>query len=220
MKSKRPSLPSQRNYEYAYTQAYTLATGELAKVKDIEERCRNSGAQYLVAGSQRFIALQYLNHSYRITLPEVGITLSDSQEAVPLKTKVLLLHYLLCAKGTPLAGRMITFKELAEGAIYFSTFAKRTINPLAKNFGKTPQRLVSIAEKLGGKKADFGDVSVTISAFPRVPITLVLWQGDSEFPTSASIMFDATVSDYLPTEDIIVACEAIVWTLVGSLKTG
>jgi hypothetical protein len=31
-------------------------------------------------------------------------------------------------------------------------------------------------------------------------------------------MFDATVTDYLPTEDIIVACEAIVWTLVRSLK--
>ncbi|MFC1957153.1 DUF3786 domain-containing protein [Chloroflexota bacterium] len=70
----------------------------------------------------------------------------------------------------------------------------------------------------GGQKADLGDASVAISAFPRVPVTLVLWQGDSEFPPSASIMFDATVTDYLPTEDIIVACEAIVWTLVRSLK--
>jgi hypothetical protein len=218
MKSKRPSLPSQRNYEYAHTQAYTLATEALAKIKDIREQCRNSGAQYLVAGSQRFITLQYLNRLYRITLPEGEVSLSDSQEAVLLKTKVLLLHYLLYAKGTPLSGRMITFKELAEGAIYFPTFAKRTLNQLTRNFGKSPQRLVDVAEKLGGQKAAFGDVSVTISAFPRIPITLVLWQGDSEFPPSAGIMFDATVIDYLPTEDIIVACEAIVWTLVKSLK--
>ncbi len=217
MKSKRPSLPSQRNYEYAYTQAYALATEALAKIKDIEEQCGNSGAQYLVAGSQRFIALQYLNRSYRITLPEGRVTFSDSQEAVPLKTKVLLLHYLLHAKGTPLSGRMITFKELPEGVIYSPTFAKRTLNPLIRNFGKSLQRLVDVGEKLGGQKAAFGDISVTISAFPRVPITIVLWWGDSEFPPSASIMFDATVNDYLPTEDIIVACEAIVWTLVRSL---
>ncbi len=218
MKNKRPSLPSQRNYEYAHTQAYGLACDELAKIKDIREQCRNSGAQYQEAGSQKVITLQSLNRSYRLTLPEGELTFSDSQEAVLLKTKVLLLHYLLHAKGTPLSGRMITFKELPEGTIYFPTFAKRTLNPLAKNFGKSPHRLVDVAERLGGQKADFGDVSVTISAFPRVPITIVLWQGDSEFPPSASIMFDATVTDYLPTEDIIVACEAIVWTLVKSLK--
>jgi hypothetical protein len=218
MENKHPPLPNQRNYEYAYTQAYTLATEALAKIKDIREQCRSSGAQYQEISSQKVITLQYLNRSYRITLPEGEVTLSASQEAVPLKTKVLLLHYLLHAKGTPLSGRMITFKELPEGAIYFPTFAKRTINPLAKNFGKASQRLVDVAEKLGGQKAAFGDISVTIGAFPRVPITLVLWQGDSEFPPSASIMFDATVTDYLPTEDIIVACEAVVWALVKSLK--
>ena len=218
MKSKQPSLPSQRNYEYAYTQAYELATGELAKVKDIEERCRNGGAQYLEAGSQKVIILEYLSRSYRIVLPGVEVSLSGSQEVVPLKTKVLLLHYLLHAKGTPLSGRMITFKELPEGAVYFPTFAKRTLNPLTRNFGKSPHRLVDVAEKVGCQKAAFGDVSVTIGAFPRIPITLVLWQGDSEFPPSASIMFDATITDYLPTADIIVACEAIVWTLVRSLK--
>jgi hypothetical protein len=216
MKNKRPSLPSQRNYEYAHTQAYQLACEELARVKDIREQCRRGGAQYLEAGSQNFITLRYLNRSYRITLPEVQITLSDSQEAVPLKTRVLLLHYLIRAKGTPLSGRMITFKELPEGPIYAPTFAKRTENPLTKNLGKAPHRLVDIAERLGGQKADLGDASVTISAFPRVPITLVLWRGDSEFPPSASIMFDATVTDYLPTEDIIITSEAIVWTLVRS----
>jgi hypothetical protein len=220
MESKRPSLPNQRNYEYAYTQAYTLATEELAKLKDIEQQCRNSGAQYQEAASRKVITLNYLSRLYRITLPEVRITLSDSREEVPLKTRVLLLHYLIRAEGTLPSGRMITFKELPEGVVYAPTFAKRTLNPLAKNFGKAPHRLVDTAEKLGGKKAGFGDVSVTISAFPRVPITLVLWRGDSEFPPSASIMFDATVTDYLPTEDIIVACEAIVWALVRSLKAG
>jgi hypothetical protein len=78
--------------------------------------------------------------------------------------------------------------------------------------------LVDFAERLGGRKTDLGDVSVTISAFPHVPITLVLWEGDSEFSPSASILFDATVTDYLPTEDIIITSEAIVWALVRSLK--
>ena len=73
--------------------------------------------------------------------------------------------------------------------------------------------------KLGGHKADHGDISVTISAFPRVPITLVLWRGDEEVPPNGNILFDANVSDYLPTEDVTVLCETIIWKLVKSVPS-
>ena len=115
---------------------------------------------------------------------------------------------------------MITFKELPEGASYFPTFAKRTLSPLAANFGEKPERLASVAAVLDGRHADYGDVAVTVSAFPYVPLVLVLWRGDSEFAPASSILFDATVTGYLPTEDIIITCEAAVWTLVRSARSG
>ncbi|HUT97259.1 MAG TPA: DUF3786 domain-containing protein, partial [Dehalococcoidales bacterium] len=65
-----------------------------------------------------------------------------------------------------------------------------------------------------------GDVAVTINAFKRVPITFVLWRGDEEFPPDGSILFDATVSDYLSIEDTNVLCERIAWKLVRLLKEG
>ena len=217
MESKRFSLPNQRNYEYAYNLAYKLAREELAKIQDIAQQCRRSGAHYQEIDSQKLITLEYLNRSYQITLPDIDVTLVDSQEPVPLKTKVLLLHYFIRAKGAPPSGKMITFKELPGGASYFPTFIKRTINPLLKRFGKEPQRLLETARKLGGHKADYGDVAVTIDAFCYVPLTFVLWRGDAEFTPSASIMFDATITDYLAAEDIVVVCETIAWTIVRSL---
>ena len=217
---KRFSLPSYRNYEYGYTQAYKLAGEQLANIDDIEQQCLKSGAEYLATDSKKVITLNYLNRSYQVTLPDVDITLVGSQEAVPIRDKVLLLHYLTRARGTPLSDKMITFKELPEGTIYFPTFAKRTINPIVNHFGKEPQRLVDTAKILGGYKVDYGDVAVTINAFRYVPITLVLWQGDEEFTPSGSIMFDATISDYLSTEAITVLCETITWKLVRALKQG
>ncbi|GAI27680.1 unnamed protein product, partial [marine sediment metagenome] len=74
------------------------------------------------------------------------------------------------------------------------------------------------AEKLGSHKADYGDVAVTINAFNYVPITLVLWRGDEEFNPEGNILFDSTISDYLPTEDINILCETISWKLVKYLK--
>jgi hypothetical protein len=81
-----------------------------------------------------------------------------------------------------------------------------------------PHRLIDAAAKLGGHKANYGDVAVTIKAFSYVPITLVLWRGDEEFAPSGSTIFDATISDYLSTEDITVLCETITWKLVKALK--
>ena len=57
-------------------------------------------------------------------------------------------------------------------------------------------------------------------AFPRVPITLVLWRGDDEFPPDGNILFDRSISDYLTTEDVNVLCETIAWTLVKSARAG
>jgi len=214
------SVPDGKNYEYGYNFAYKIASQQLAEADGIERLCHNSGAEYKVIDSHPVITLDYLNRAYRISLPDAAISLQDSDEEVPLKDKILLLHYITLAKGTPLADRSIAYKELPEGAGYFRTFHKRAIKPLVDHFGNQPKKLVGVAKGLGGRKADYGDVAVTINAFKRVPITFVLWRGDEEFPPDGSIMFDATVSDYLSIEDINVLCERIAWKLVGLLKEG
>ncbi len=218
MESKHLILPEQKNYESAYELALKLAGEQLARMDNIEQQCRQSGAQYQVKGSKKVITIQYLNQSYQITLPDIEVSLIGSEEKVALRDKILILHYLILAKGTPAANKMVTYQDLPEGAIYFPTFSKRTIKPLLDHFGQEPHRLVAPAEKLGGHQADYGDVAVTINAFCHMPITIIMWQGDREFAPSGSILFDANITDYLSTEDISVLCETITWKLVRLLK--
>ena len=211
-------MPSKKNHEYGYELAYKLACEQLAKIDDIEQQCLKSDAQYQIIDSQKVIIIEYLNRSYQITLPDIEISLKDSEEEVPLRDKILMLHYFTQAKGTPTSNKVIAYKELPEGASYFPTFSKRAIKPLVDHFGNEPHRLVDVAGILGGYKADYGDAAVTINAFSRVPITLVLWRGDEEFAPQANIIFDSTISDYLTTEDINVLCETIAWRLVKTYK--
>ncbi len=210
-------MPTLKAQDYGYGLAYQLACEQLARIDDIEQQCLKADALYI--DSQKII-VKYLNQSYLIALPDINISLLAGEETVPLRDKILILHYFTMAKGTSLSNRMITFKELPEGTNYLPTFSKRTINPLVSNFGGEPQRMADIAGPLGGYKADYGDMAVTINAFPRVPITLVLWQGDEEFTSEGNILFDSAIVDYLPTEDIIVLSEVIVWKLVKLLKAG
>lgn len=215
MESGYLTLPVNK-YEYGYELAYRLACEQLAGIEDLKQQCLKSGAQY----TPKEIIIEYLYQSYKITLPEIEVSLTTGDEPVPMRDKLLILHYFIEAKGTPLSNNTISYKELAEGNIYFPTFYQRAIKPLVNHFGKEPRQLLNVAGLLGGHKADYGDVSVIISAFSRVPITLVLWKGDEEFAPEGNIMFDSTISDYLPTEDINVLCETISWRLVKLLKAG
>jgi hypothetical protein len=195
MNNSSLSLPNQRNYEYGYKLAYELAGEKLAKADGIEQQCLKSGARYLVIDSQQLIIVEYLNQSYQITLPDVEISLVDSGEEVPIRDKILILHYLTQAKGSPLANEVIAYKQLPGGSNYFPTFYKRAIKPLVDHFGGQPHRLMDAAKELGGYKAE-------------------------EFPPEGNMLFDATISDYLSTEDINVLCEIIAWKLVKFLKEG
>jgi len=210
-------LPDNRNYEYAYNQSFQLAEERLVNVADLNTLCQKSGASY--NGLLKTITVDYLNSRYIITLPDVSISIAGSSEAVPIRDRILILHYILTAKGTPLSNQQITFKELPEGIVYFRTFYQRTIKHIIANFGQNPTRLIEAGEKLGGHKANYGDTSITINALPHIPVTFVLWRGDEEFGAEGNILFDNTITDYLPTEDIIVLSEAITWKLVRSVKS-
>ncbi|GAI68111.1 unnamed protein product, partial [marine sediment metagenome] len=57
-----------------------------------DQQCLRSGAHYQVADSKKVITIGYLNQSYQIVLPGIEISLRDSDEVVPLRDKILILH--------------------------------------------------------------------------------------------------------------------------------
>jgi hypothetical protein len=203
--------------EGSFELSYKLAREQLAKISDIPEQCRKSGARYVKPNE---IVINYLNQQYHITLPNVEILLENSKVEVPLKDKILILHYFIAAKGTPATGKLIAYKQLLGGVSYFPAFSQRAIAPFVNHFGRNPELLIKAAEKLGGHGTAYGDVSVNINAFDRVSITLVLWRGDEEVSPNGNILFDANISDYLSTEDITVLCETMVWRMVKSGPSG
>jgi len=198
-----------KNRDYGYGLAVKLARKQLAQA-DISGQCQRSGARLLP--DQKAVAVDFLDQTYQISLPD-GIVTQGDKEA-PVRETILTLHYFLQAKGTSLTSDPITFKELPEGSGYYPTFYARAIKPLVNRFGGKPEEMGKAAVVLNGRRAGYGDASVTIDAFKNVPITFVLWRGDSEFPPEGSILFDHSISDYLPTEDITAICQMISSQLV------
>jgi hypothetical protein len=198
---------------YSDEKVYRSACERLALIPDMEKQCGRAGAQYDV-GSGR-IAVDYLNRKFILTLSDCQFSLPDGDEEITAMDKTLIAHYLTLAKGTALTGKLITYKQVPGGVVYFSRFSQLVIEPLLSCFAEKPELLIPAAQKLGGNKIDRGDAAVTINAFKRVPITIVLQAGDEEFAATASVMFDSTIPDYLPSEDIRILCEIITSKLIG-----
>jgi hypothetical protein len=212
-------LPDQKNYDLSYGLALKLAAEKLRGSENVENVCKRSESDCVVSGSGLSVRVNYLNRVYQVSWPEIEISSTGTREPVELRDKILILDYLNTAKGTPLTGAAIAFQELPEISNYYPTFVKRAVQPLIDAFGNRPQLLFEAANQFGGQKTSYGDASVNITAFKRVPISYVVWKGDEEFPANANILFDKTIHDYLPNEDIIVLCQTITWRLVKSLKS-
>jgi len=211
MERQHSSSPNTR--DQGYELAYKLARQQLAAM-DLEQQCFRSGAQYVPPDR---VLLAFLNRPYLVSLPNIEVYSQETGSEVPLKDGIVILHYLVTAKGTPPTNRFVTFRDLPGCVSYFPVFNQLVINPILKGFAREPDLLVDAAVSMGGLRASYGDASVTVNAFSRIPVTIVMRRGDEEFPPSCTIMFDANVSDYLPTEDIRDVSAAITRKLVQSI---
>jgi hypothetical protein len=207
------NLPKQDNLPLARK----LSVEALGR-SNLRERALKSGAQYEPGPDGRArVGLKYLNRDLWLSFPAGGIEASGGDEPLSFREEILIFHYLERAKGGGLAGEWISFGNIAAGVFYHSVFLKRCKEPLVKIFGGCPEGLPSIAGILQGEPIPLGDVGVRISAFPFVPLALVLWRGDEDFSPEGNILFDGSVTEFLPVEDIVILAETVIWKLI---KTG
>jgi len=182
-----------------------------------------SGSEFHSEGQENhYLCLKFLNNTIHIRWPDISFTVPDSESEIPIQQKILILHYLNGTRtGTKLSGEWIGFQEIPDGRFYLDAFTKRAKIPLINGFGDQPERLREIAAMAyDAKPFDHGDQSVLIQAFPRVPLALIIWKGDDEFPPDGNILFDRSVSNILSAEDVAWLSGMVVYPLVGMLKAG
>jgi len=182
--------------------------------------CRLSGAQFVEnKHGSPLIKIMFLNRMITISWPDITFT-QESNKEMPIKEKILILHYLNRAKNEELTGQLIAYQEIPSARFYLSSFNARSKDPFVHAFGENPDTLPGIAAELfGAKVASLGDVSVTVHAFPKVPVTFVLWRGDEEFPPNGTILFDSSIkNELLSAEDISELVSMIVYPLIGRAK--
>ena len=216
--TKETAMELESNLKSAYAAAYKIACDKIAGL-DWEKVSLNTNSTY--DSRTQSLLLKYLNREFTIYCPTGAVTCRDMEEDLTTPVRVLLLHYLINAGIRPLSGNLISFKEIkGGGAIYYQTFHKRAIQPLIKTFGHNAGRLYNAGARLGGAVERYGSASMTLKVFPLVPVTYVIWQGDEEVPANATILFDDSVTGFLPGEDIVLAASFGTYELMKYASGG
>ncbi|MGD9290125.1 MAG: DUF3786 domain-containing protein, partial [Desulfobacterales bacterium] len=81
--------------------------------------------------------------------------------------------------------------------------------------GQNLSGFTKAAGQLHGKKIDNGDAAFEFKALPAVPLQLILWSGDEEFPAEANILFDNTIGQILSPEDVAWLAGMVVYRLMA-----
>lgn len=145
-----------------------------------------------------------------VKLPDFTACCADTQAELDPMTQALVIYYLYTSDGSPAAEKWIAFTDLPDGRFYTKAFQGYTGSELAQEFGDDIQRFAQTAVACGGKPESFPAAAFRFQALPKVPVLVVCWQGDEDFPASFKILFDAHTSHHLPTD----AC-----AIMGSMLT-
>ena len=202
-----------------YNNAVALAKEELRKKNPGRIATLSGGTMAEEGGANPSLILPFLNRQVVMKWPDLGCFFKDSGEEVSVQQQVLIFHYLNGANGLSPTGQWIAYQEVPDGRFYLDAFLRRAKNPMVEVFGTIPEKLMDLAIQVyGAIPFDQGDLSVTVQAFPLVPVALILWRGDDEFPPEGTILFDRTIPSMLSAEDIAWLAGMIIYPLIGMAK--
>ncbi|MCX8022097.1 MAG: DUF3786 domain-containing protein [Syntrophorhabdaceae bacterium] len=199
-----------------YKKVYEIACRNFLS-SDMERQFLRSGVNYEKKEGGFDVHISYFDEIITLSIPLFHFKSSKGVN-VTLVTKIIILHYLINAKGTPLKGDFVPYEDIPGLRGYLPVFERRVVKPVLQAFGYDKHAFLEAGIALGGKKGDFGDSSFILSVLPRVPLMFILWEGDEEFPPSLKVLFDPSIPDYLPLEDITVLSKLASTRLIKKVK--
>jgi hypothetical protein len=115
------------------------------------------------------------------------------------------LWYLVHAKDISFAGRLLKPVNIKGGEIFFRGSHVLPLDNLAKRYGDDKEGFIKRGKELCAEALAYGDASCKLFPMPRIPVILVLWLADDEFPPRSDLLLDSTCEIQLPLD--------IIWSM-------
>lgn len=155
-----------------------------------------------------YLYLEYFQKSYRLRLSDGILEKSvsgqdDWTEELYFNEAMSIYHLLHYTKDHPRTSGIWVPNTRIDGVVARNPkAADPLLEPFARRFTGHTEELSRICQSLGGTALDRGDVSYQFAAFPQIPLQLVFWDADEDFPAQAQVLVDSFVTDYVHYETV------------------
>jgi hypothetical protein len=195
----------------------SIYLGLITKLRecDFQEAADRLGLKNVDGGVQVF----FLKREYRITL--AGVEPLDSRP-VNINNRSVLLYYLLSkGKGEP-ENSYVPFESIPSMVSGLNVQSRLMSAPMEQFFGNNYIKFRQAAIKLGGIEEDsqMGKHVWRFDVFPKIPLKIVFYEADDEFPVNIQIMLDKTALQFLEFECLAFMVGCFVRALVKTAQYG
>ena len=129
-------------------------------------------------------------------------------------SKLSILWYLISAKDLQPSEKLIKPSSIKGGGIYQKGSHVLPLNNIAQKYENDTTGFIEKGEHFNAEKLNYGDASIKLYPFPRIPTVLILWTKDDEFPARAELLLDANSELHLPID--IIWATAMICVLIMS----
>lgn len=171
--------------------------------RDPKEVCRRAKCGY--NETAHYYELRVWSEPYHIFPDQFRIEYhSKADRGFHEYFSLFVIHYLLGAKEIEPSGEWISEKDIPGGTTFFRGPHEIQTHLITSRFENNVHEFSKQCSRLHGTSLAQADAAYCFEITPRIPVAVLYWKGDDEFPAESKILYDRTVSDHLAS-DIVYA---------------
>jgi hypothetical protein len=175
---------------------------ELSK-KEPKDVCRRALCKY--DDTNMFYILSVWGDEYRIFPHQFKIDCTnETMQSLHDYFYLFIIHYLLKSKEIKISNEWISEKDIPGGTTFFRGPHEIPTNIISLRFNNNILEFKERCEQLHGIPLNMADAAYSFKITPRIPVVVLYWRGDRDFPAESKILYDRTIAEHLAS-DIIYA---------------
>ena len=130
---------------------------------------------------------------------------------------LFIIHYLLKSKEIEISNEWISEKDIPGGTTFFRGPHEIPTNLISHRFSNNINGFKDRCEQLHGTPLNMADAAYSFQITPRIPVSVLYWKGDDDFPAESKILYDRTINEHLASDVIYALAVGICERLGKSL---
>ncbi len=117
--------------------------------------------------------------------------------------RLSVLWYFASSKDIPFSGHLVKPADVRGGQRFSTGTHVLPLDEIAKKFAREPEGFYSQGRKFGAELVEgLGDAAIRLYPLPRVPVTILLWLEDEEYPPRVDLFLTPPVIFRLPCQTL------------------